>query len=63
MKKQFLREHIGNQTEIARELHLKAPSVCVWTEELPFCAIGRVAIHRPDLMRLWWREQKKNAPE
>ena len=58
MEKKFIIDYFGNINKTAQALGIKAPSVHEWPEQLPFSAIGRIAILQPKAFNAWKRQKK-----
>ncbi|QDQ25630.1 hypothetical protein FNU76_19030 [Chitinimonas arctica] len=59
MKKAFVFSLLGGASQTARTLGISQPAVTQWSEDIPDSAIGRIARLRPDVLRGWWKAERK----
>jgi len=58
MNKHFVISFFGGVSKTAAAIGIKSSSVSEWPEEIPFSAIGRIAIYQPKALEAWRSKSK-----
>jgi len=59
MDKHFILSFFGGVAKTALALGIKPSSVSEWPDQVPYSAIGRIAIKQPKALAAWTRSKSK----
>ena len=60
MDKHFILSYFGGVVKTATAIDIKPSSVSEWPDQLPFSAVGRIALKHPKALAAWHAEKRRH---